>query len=124
MFGNYSIKIIIFKSVSEIIKEVREFASFHHVIVESTIQYNENSNIKDYLNNNEPNFDTTPIEIRRFGKNVKYIFENDEWVILRLSGTEPVLRVFVEMENEEKTKQYLDVVNEFIKNMEREKIKV
>ena len=112
------------KSVSEIIKEVRDFASFHHVIVESTIHYNENSNIKEYLDKNEPNFPSTPKEVRRFGKNVKYVFDNDEWAILRLSGTEPVLRVFVEMTTEEKTQQYLDVINEFIKNMEREKISV
>lgn len=112
------------KSVSEIIKEVRDFASFHHVIIESTVPYNENSNIKEYLENNEPNFPITPKEVRRFGKNVKYVFDNDEWAILRLSGTEPVLRVFVEMSNKEKTQQYLDIIDEFIKNMEREKISV
>lgn len=112
------------KSVSEIIKEVRDFASFHHVIVEATIQYNENSNIKEYLENNEPNFPIKPREVRKFNKNVKYIFDNDEWAILRLSGTEPVLRVFVEMSNKEKTDQYLDIINEFINNMEREIISV
>ena len=112
------------KSVSEIIKEVRDFASFHHVIIEATLNYNENSNIKEYLYNFEPNFPTKPKEIRKFGKNVKYVFENDEWAILRLSGTEPVLRVFVEMETIEKTNNYLEIINEFIKNMEREKISI
>ncbi len=110
------------KSVSEIIKEVRGFANFHHCIVEDTFSYNENFNIKEYLYNNIPNFPTTPIEIKKFGKNVKYIFENDEWAILRLSGTEPVLRVFVEMETQEKTEEYLKIINQFILNMEKEKI--
>lgn len=110
------------KSVSEIIKEVRDFANFHHCIVEDTFSYNENFNIKEYLYNNVPSFPNAPIEIRKFGKNVKYIFENDEWAILRLSGTEPVLRVFVEMETKEKTEKYLQIINQFILSMEKEKI--
>lgn len=112
------------KSVSEIIKEVRDFACFHHYIVESSFDYNESINIKEYLNKYEPNFPSKPLEVQRYGKNVKFIFENDEWAILRLSGTEPVLRVFVEMETKEKTKEHLDIINEFINNMEREKISI
>lgn len=112
------------KSVSEIIKEVRDFASFHHVIIETTLHYKENSNIKEYLNDFEPSFPTKPIEVRKDAKNFKYIFENDEWAILRLSGTEPVLRVFVETDSLEKTNQYLEIINEFIKNMERERVNV
>ena len=112
------------KSVSQIIKEVRDFACFHHCIVEDTLSYNENLNIKEYLYNNTPKFPTAPKEIRKFGKNVKYIFENNEWAILRLSGTEPVLRVFVEMETKEKTEQYLKIMNDFILAIEKEKISI
>lgn len=110
------------KSVSQIIKEVRDFAQFHYCIVEDTFSYNENYDIKNYLYNNTPSFPSKPIEVRKFGKNVKYIFENDEWAILRLSGTEPVLRVFVEMETKEKTELYLNIIKEYILDIEKEKI--
>ena len=115
---------ILDKSVSEIIKEVRDFADFHYCIIEDTLSYNENYNIKEYLYNNIPNFPVAPKEIRKFGKNVKYIFENDEWAILRLSGTEPVLRAFAEMETKEKTLQYLQILRDFILDIEKEKINV
>ena len=112
------------KSVSQIIQEVRDFANFHYCIVEDTISYVAESKINEYLENYTPDFPENPIEVRRFGKNVKYIFENDEWAILRLSGTEPVLRVFVETQNEKKTYQYLNIIKDYISNMEREKINV
>lgn len=115
---------ILDKSVSEIIKEVRDFADFHYCIIEDTLSYNENYNIKEYLYNNIPNFPVSPKEIRKFGKNVKYIFDNDEWAILRLSGTEPVLRAFAEMETKEKTLQYLQILRNFILDIEKEKINV
>lgn len=108
------------KSVSEIIKEVRDFAGFHHKIVEHTIHYQANLDIKRYLLNVEPNFSDKPLEVRKFGKNVKYIFENDEWVIFRLSGTEPVLRVFVEMETSAKTYEYVEEVYKYISNINKE----
>ena len=108
------------KKVSEIIKEVRDFAEFHHKIVEHTIHYQANLDIKRYLLDVEPNFTDKPIEVRKFGKNVKYIFPNDEWVIFRLSGTEPVLRIFVEMETSDKTYQYLETVYNYINNIDKE----
>ena len=108
------------KNVSEIIKEVRDFADFHHKIVEHTIHYQANLDIKRYLLNNEPNFSDKPIEVRKFGKNVKYIFADDEWVIFRLSGTEPVLRVFVEMKTSDKTYQYIEQVYNYINNIDKE----
>lgn len=108
------------KSVSEIIKEVRDFASFYHCIVEKTIGYHEGVDIKSFLYNNEPSFEEKPLRVERFASNVKYIFDNDEWVLFRISGTEPVLRVFVETQTEEKTHKYLEIVSNFISNMESE----
>lgn len=106
------------KPLSEIIKEVRDFASFHHVIVERSLSYHEDADIATYLFNKMPSFKEKVIEVKKIDKNVKYIFDNDSWVLLRMSGTEPVLRVFVEMESEEKVNACLEVLDEYIKNME------
>ena len=113
--------IVMNKKVSEIIQEVRDFAEFHYTIIEETIEFQENLDIKRYLNEVMPNLLDEPLEVRKFGKNVKYILPNDEWFILRLSGTEPVLRVFVETSDSEKTHRYMDLIKEYIKDIDKEK---
>lgn len=44
----------------------------------------------------------------------KVYFENGGWVIARFSGTEPLLRIFCEMENEEDTKMICGIFEEFL----------
>ncbi|MCD6098954.1 MAG: phosphoglucomutase/phosphomannomutase family protein, partial [Candidatus Marinimicrobia bacterium] len=38
----------------------------------------------------------------------KYILENGSWVLLRLSGTEPLLRIIAESETREKAKELVE----------------
>jgi len=38
---------------------------------------------------------------------VKYIFADDSWLLIRPSGTEPVLRVYAEGRSEEMVKELL-----------------
>jgi phosphomannomutase len=38
----------------------------------------------------------------------KYYFDNDEWLMIRASGTEPVLRLYAETANAARTRQLLD----------------
>lgn len=110
--------VVMNKKVSEIIKEVKDFCLFNHVIVEKSLGYHEEVDIYSYLKNNVPSFEKEPLEIQRINKNIKYIFENDSWVLLRVSGTEPVLRVFIEMPTKEEVDRYLNSIDDFIKNME------
>jgi len=51
------------------------------------------------------------------GKNVKetksfdgykFIMDDNSWLILRLSGTEPILRIYAEASGEKTAKSYLD----------------
>lgn len=44
----------------------------------------------------------------------KYMLEDDSWVLMRASGTEPVVRVYVESSSEEKIKLLLDAGRKFI----------
>jgi len=44
----------------------------------------------------------------------KYMLEDDSWVLMRASGTEPVVRVYVESSSEEKIKMLLDAGKKFI----------
>ena len=108
------------KKVSEIIKEVRDFAEFHHIVIEHTIHYQSNLDVKRYIFETTAKFPEEPTLVKRFGKNTKYLFNNDEWLILRMSGTEPVLRVFVEMQTSEKVNLYLEILKEYINAIDKE----
>ncbi len=44
----------------------------------------------------------------------KYMLEDDSWVLMRASGTEPVVRVYVEAESEEKIKELTEAGKKFI----------
>ena len=38
----------------------------------------------------------------------KFLFANDAWLLLRASGTEPVVRVYAESSSQEKVQQLMD----------------
>ena len=42
------------------------------------------------------------------------MLEDDSWVLMRASGTEPVVRVYVEAVSEEKIKNLIDAGKKFI----------
>ncbi len=44
----------------------------------------------------------------------KYMLEDDSWVLMRASGTEPVVRVYVESSSDEKIKELIDAGRKFI----------
>ncbi len=44
----------------------------------------------------------------------KYMLEDDSWVLMRASGTEPVVRVYVEAGSEEKIKELIEAGRKFI----------
>jgi len=106
------------KPVSEIIREVRDFADFHHVIVEETFAYRRGIDVESALLERMPSFECPPRSVVRLGKNVKYLFDGDSWVLLRVSGTEPVVRVFVETGNPRKADGYLGIVDRFIRSLD------
>jgi phosphomannomutase len=48
----------------------------------------------------------------------KFYLENDNWALLRFSGTEPVLRLFVEADSPEKARELSQWLMEFVKKDE------
>jgi phosphomannomutase len=44
----------------------------------------------------------------------KYMLEDDSWVLMRASGTEPVVRVYVESSSDEKIKELINAGRKFI----------
>ncbi len=48
-----------------------------------------------------------------FMDGIKLLFENDNWALLRFSGTEPVLRLTVEADSEDKARELLQWLRQF-----------
>ena len=63
------------------------------------------------------------MKIERINNNVKYHFENNEWILLRISGTEPALRVFIEMKDKNDVYENKKLLNTYINNLNKETIK-
>lgn len=62
-----------------------------------------------------------PYEIERISylDGCKIYFENGGWIIARFSGTEPLLRVFCEMPEEEAAKEVCEIYEEFLNVREK-----
>jgi phosphomannomutase len=44
----------------------------------------------------------------------KFFLENDNWALLRFSGTEPVLRLFAEADTPEKARELVQLLKKFV----------
>ena len=107
-------QIIMNKPVSEIVKVVHQFANYTHVYVEKTIPIVDKDEVYSFLQYNVPDFSRKLLEVRQFGRNHKYIFENGSWALYRFSGTEPMLRLFVEAENTIETQRLAKLMMDFV----------
>ena len=101
-------QIIINKPVSKIVEEVRDFAEYNMVCLEDSITvsnmdvFNKIRCVSgEYLGANK---------VSLLNNNVKYYFEKDSWALIRASGTEPLLRLFVEANSQEKAQSIINTM--------------
>lgn len=108
------------KPVSEIIKEVREFSEYKQFVIEDFISYKKENEgkILEFLNKNKPPFALEVKKMENYGRNYKYYFEDNQRILIRLSGTEPVFRIFSEMNDEKMAKEDILRLNKFVGNIE------
>lgn len=107
-------RILMDKPVSEIVKEVRAFAGYDYAFIEREIPLRDSENTAALLGASVPDAGRKILHTERFGRNVKYRFENDCWALLRFSGTEPMLRLFAEAETQAEAERIADVLQKFI----------
>ncbi|HEX9092219.1 MAG TPA: phosphoglucomutase/phosphomannomutase family protein, partial [Anaerolineales bacterium] len=60
-----------------------------------------------------PTIETYPVLSISHEDGTKLLLENDNWALLRFSGTEPVLRLMVEADSVEKAQQLIDWLKQF-----------
>ena len=107
--------VVMGKPVSEIVREVHEFAGYSLFAEERTVEVRSLADVKEFLGKSDPAITEPVRRAAAFGRNYKYELENG-WALLRMSGTEPVLRIFAETESESKTRRILNELEGFLKN--------
>jgi phosphomannomutase len=104
------------KSLSELLEEInKQFGYFF--MVESDYKFsleNKTKLIKKLFEEKEvPELGYTVSKVS-YIDGVKLYFENGGWIIARFSGTEPLLRIFAEMENEKAAEEVVNKMKEFL----------
>lgn len=108
---------VINKPVSAIISEVKKMSGYKQFVIEDFISYKKENEEKiiEYLKENIPPF-VLPLKRKEFyGRNFKYYFENNQWILIRLSGTEPVFRIFSEMNDSKMAHEDIKRLDEYVK---------
>ena len=106
--------IVMQKPVSQIMQELRQFADYNYVCVEDQISFDSEEGLVEYLTDNMPQFNQPVATFQHFNRNFKYIFEDGSWALIRLSGTEPVFRVFAEFQTAKEAHTNIEILRKFI----------
>ncbi len=111
------------KKISELVSELNDkFGSF--VFSENDYKFTPERKAQLvkllYDDKKVPDYDN--VEKIYYSDGLKIVFNDDSWIIARFSGTEPVLRIFAEAENNEAASKYVKIMEEFLSIEKSEKI--
>ena len=107
------------KPVSEIINNIKKEADYHHYFCEDYLTLTVDvDKVIDYLNKNQPKFSQKLVRFEHFTRNFKFYFDNESWMLIRLSGTEPAFRIFAEMENKKDAEACVLELKNYIENVQ------
>lgn len=104
------------KSLSQLLEEIHgSFGSSCMTEKDFKFSFDEKDRLMKLLFNDKalPEFNYE-VERVSYLDGVKVYFKNGGWIITRFSGTEPLLRIFCEMENEEKAVDASNQMKEFL----------
>ncbi|MBU3093002.1 phosphoglucomutase/phosphomannomutase family protein [Clostridium sp. CM028] len=104
------------KSLSELLEEIHKQYGYFYMTESDykfSIEDKEQIRTKLFVNKLIPNFGYK-VEKTNYEDGLKVYFRNGGWIIARFSGTEPLLRVFSEMENEAMANEISNIMREFL----------
>ena len=97
------------KPVSEIVREVHDFCGYHGACAEAELHLPVLPDASRFACL-QPSFGRETVRFEQLNNNFKWHLSDGCWGLLRLSGTEPVVRVFTEAETEAEALRLLDVL--------------
>ena len=107
------------KPVSQIIQELKSSVNYNYVATEDFITLNVDAQmVLDYMRENKPQLSKKYDEVKVFGRNMKFLFEDRQWLLLRLSGTEPAFRIFAEFKDEKVSSALVKELKDYIEKVQ------
>ncbi len=104
------------KKISEMLDQIHaEFGNFYMEETDCrlTEELKKQLSVKLFTERQLPDFGME-IEKVNYMDGVKVYFKNGGWIITRFSGTEPLLRIFAEMESETEAKRIIRIMKDFL----------
>lgn len=108
------------KPVSKIIRDIKRSVDYDYYFSEDFITLDVDAKkVIEYMRNNLPNLTLKHEKVNIFGRNIKFLFNERQWLLLRLSGTEPAFRVFSEFKDEEQGKELVKELKQYIDDVQK-----
>ena len=102
------------KSITELVNQIVKDVNFPSYMTEVPYTMEDLEAARKVITGGDlPELGFKVEEVVRLPEGFKLCFENGYWVAVRLSGTEPVARIYVEMRNEETAKEALKKLEDF-----------
>ena len=107
------------KPVSQIISQMKRSVNYDYYCSEDFITLDVDAQkVISYMRENLPNLSLKYKDVNIFNRNFKFLFEDRQWLLLRLSGTEPAFRVFAEFKDPKQAKQLVDELKKYIEDVQ------
>ena len=101
------------KPFSEIIQEVKESCGYVSTYINDAVKVPNKKKMQKALKKITPVFSEKPVS-KSSKDGIKYVFEDGSWALMRFSGTENVLRYYLEFTKEEDCQHNINAIKEFI----------
>ncbi len=96
------------KPLSEILQELfKEYGSAYYERYDMHAEEGKKEKLKRLIENPPEKFAGYRVRRVNTSDGLKLTFENDGWILFRASGTEPLIRVYVEMQDEREVKRLI-----------------
>ncbi|MFH1853754.1 MAG: phosphoglucomutase/phosphomannomutase family protein [Candidatus Omnitrophota bacterium] len=98
------------KGILEIIDEVeKEYGKFRYTRIDMEYPDDKKRKLMEYLKETPPKEVLgRPVKELKSYDGYKFIMEDDSWLVLRLSGTEPILRIYAEASSSKLAQEYIE----------------
>ncbi|NCB48010.1 MAG: hypothetical protein EOM55_00025 [Clostridia bacterium] len=104
------------KPLSKIIEDMKKEVGYNLVYKEISFKVKDRKKVEIFFENSNINF---PKKVFRIDKldGVKFIFDDDTWVLVRFSGTENLLRLVAEQKTKREVEKMLNYVLEMVEKL-------
>ncbi|MBU1853728.1 MAG: phosphoglucomutase/phosphomannomutase family protein [Candidatus Omnitrophica bacterium] len=98
------------KGILDIMASVeKEYGKFHYKRIDKFYPDDKKKKLMEFLKTSPPEqILNKPVKEIKSYDGYKFILEDDSWLIMRLSGTEPILRIYAEASSEDLAEKYLE----------------